>query len=354
MADRRREVEDLRRQMAEADADILRGLQRRAHLARQIGSLGPGTPISPAGEREQLALLEKMAADELPGEVVRAVFREIRAATAPLERPARVAYAGPEGGFSHVAAQRQFGLGATLVSVESVEVAIDEVTRQRTDFAVIPFESSLEGPLQTSIEALSATELLLAAKIEISAGLDVMGRASHAAEIDKLYAYAADRLACQKYVTSHPKAAVIDVRSPLAACQMCLQDPSGAAIVAEAVGQQAGLVAVETNVGDHADVRVRYGVISTRPTQRSGADTTALIFGVHDAPGALFDVLKHFAERGINLQTIHSRPRRGENWNYLFYVEVTGHVTDRGVVTALEEIKRETRLLKVLGSFPSC
>src|SRR5262245_37954949 len=152
MTDRRRELEELRRQMAEADTEILRGLQRRAQIARQIGQMGGVAPISLVTEREQLGLLEKMAADDLPGEVVRAVFREIRSATAPLERPARVAYVGPEGGFAHVAAQRQFGLGATLTAAESVELAVDEVTRQRAEFAVIPFESSIEGPLQASIE----------------------------------------------------------------------------------------------------------------------------------------------------------------------------------------------------------
>jgi chorismate mutase/prephenate dehydratase len=354
MTDRRRELEELRRQMAETDTEILRGLQRRAQIARQIGQFGAAPPISLVTEREQLALLEKMAADDLPGDVVRAVFREVRAATAPLERPARVAYVGPEGGFAHVAAQRQFGIGATLVAAESVELAVDEVARHRAEFAVIPFESSVEGPLQASIEVLSANDLSLAAKVEISANWSVMGRASHAAEIEKLYAYAADRLACEHYIAAHPRAAVVDVRSPLAACQMCLQDPTGAALVTESVGQQAGLVEVEANVGDKVNLRVRYGIVSTRPTQRTGNDTTALIFGVHDAPGALFDVLKHFAERGINLETIHSRPKHGEGWNYLFYVEVSGHVTDRGVVTALEEIKRETKLLKVLGSFPSC
>src|SRR4051794_33741267 len=104
MTDRRRELEELRRQMAEADAEILRGLQHRAQIARQLGALGPGSPISLATEREQLGLLEKMAGEDLPGESVRAVFREVRAATAPLERPARVAYVGPEGGFAHVAA----------------------------------------------------------------------------------------------------------------------------------------------------------------------------------------------------------------------------------------------------------
>jgi chorismate mutase/prephenate dehydratase len=77
------------------------------------------------------------------------------------------------------------------------------------------------------------------------------------------------------------------------------------------------------------------------------------VFGVHDEPGALFDVLKHFAERGVSLRTIQSRPAPGERWTYLFFVEVSGHATDRPVVTAFEAIKRQTRFLRVLGSFPA-
>jgi chorismate mutase/prephenate dehydratase len=137
-------------------------------------------------------------------------------------------------------------------------------------------------------------------------------------------------------------------------CQLAADDPAGAALAAEEVGEQVGLVAIQSNVNDRADVRVRYAVASARPTSRSGKDTTSILFGVRDEPGALFDVLRVFAERGINLETIQSRPMQGEGWNYLFYAELTGHVTDRSLVTALEEAKRQTRVLKVLGSYPSC
>jgi chorismate mutase/prephenate dehydratase len=87
---------------------------------------------------------------------------------------------------------------------------------------------------------------------------------------------------------------------------------------------------------------------------------------VQDAPGSLLDVLKVFAERGINLTNILSHPvapgstagdrtqtlTTGENWNYLFYVETAGHFTDRPLVMAFEEMKRITRFFKVLGSYP--
>jgi len=354
MTDRRRELEDLRRQMAEADADILLGLRRRARLARRVGELAQPLSATAAMEREQMAMLEQMAGDELPVDVVRGLFREIHAATASLERPSRVAYVTPEGGFGHLAAQQHFGQGATLLPVDSTEIAIDEVRRRRAAFAVFPLESSTEGPMPASVEALAATELSLCAKIEVLARLSLMSRSGNAAEIEKIYVCAVDRLASQRCLASLPRVAVVEVRSPLAACQMCLDDPAGAAIVAQTTGERAGLLPVQINVSDRADLRIRYGLASARPSQRSGADTTALLFGVHDEPGSLFDVLKHFAERSINVRTIQTQPMPGADWNRLFYVEVAGHVTDRAVVTALEEIKRQTRLLKVLGSFPTC
>src|SRR5882724_7041097 len=209
MTDRRREHEDLRRQLAEVDAEILRALRQRAKVARQLGALGPIVPVSAANEREQIAILEKMAEGDLPAEVVRAVFLEIRAATSALERPARIVYVGREGGLSYEASQRHFGLSSTLGSAESVELAIDEVVRQRADFAVIPFESSIEGPVQTSIEALAATELFLGAKVEIVANLSVMSRSGQAAEVEKIYVYATDRVACENYVGSRASTVVV-------------------------------------------------------------------------------------------------------------------------------------------------
>lgn len=100
------------------------------------------------------------------------------------------------------------------------------------------------------------------------------------------------------------------------------------------------------------EVRVRYGVISRLPAPRSGADATALLLSLRERPGALHDVLQHFKERSCNLRRIQSRPLPGEGWEYLFYIEVSGHMTDRPLVAALEGVKAEVKTLKILGSFP--
>ncbi|WP_394850473.1 chorismate mutase [Pendulispora brunnea] len=110
-------------------------------------------------------------------------------------------------------------------------------------------------------------------------------------------------------------------------------------------------------VGD-ASERVRYAIVGARPSSRTGEDVTALVFNVADTPGALLDVLRQFAERGVNLLRIQSQPAQPlqstllvDAWTYLFFVEVAGHTTDRPLVTAFEEVKRLTKFFKVLGSY---
>jgi chorismate mutase/prephenate dehydratase len=357
MSDRRREVAELRREMTEADQEILRGILRRARLARRVGELEASSTGSmpPNAERDFFAALEQEASGEdLPFDAIKALFRHIHATTSSLERPSRVAYVGPEGGFGHLAAQRRFGQAAPVVATEAPELALDQVQRRRADFAVFPFESSTDGPLQSAIDALSRSDLSLVAKVELIPNLSLMSRGLHGSEFSKVYVFAADRPAAQQHLLSLIGTAIVDVRSPLAACQLASEDPASAALVPQETGEQMGLSVVQANVNDSTDVRVRYGIASARPTSRSGQDTTSILFGAHDQPGALFGVLRHFAERDINLETIQSRPVQGEGWNYLFYVELTGHVTDRSLVTALEEVKRQTRFFKILGSFPSC
>src|SRR5262249_25576604 len=147
---------------------------------------------------------------------------------------------------------------------------------------------------------------MLVAKVELAATLSLMSRNGTRGDIDKLYVHGPDRVRCQRYIASLARSTVVDVKSPLVAAQLAAEDHGGGAIVPQPVGEVAGLSLVQPNVADRPDVRFRFGLTGVRPALRSGDDMTSLLFGVHDEPGALFDVLRHFAERGINLKTIQS------------------------------------------------
>ncbi len=350
--DSKRALADLREKIAKLDLELVERLGARARLSREIHALSESESTIDVGEEEWLSKLEAAASSDLPPDSLRTIFRQIRAAARALEQPVKVAYVAPEGGFCHQTAWGYFGRAATLAPCASAAETLDEVARGRAAFAVFPFESSVDGLVQASVTALAETDLVLVGERTLPATYHLMSAEAALAEIDKVYATAIAHAACQRFLDQElPKATVIDVRSPQVAAQLSREEKSAAAIVPESTGRNFGLEVVRANVGDASDLKFRYGIAGSRPAIRSGNDVTCLLIGVDDSPGSLFGILRHFAERGINLKKLQSRPVQRESWDYVFYVEIGGHVTDRPVVTALESIKRNTKYLKVLGSF---
>jgi chorismate mutase/prephenate dehydratase len=351
MSDERREHSELRDQLAEIDRSILERLDARARVSRALAA--GAEPVPDAGEREWLEALVRAGSGEMPAESVRSIFGQIRAAARALERPTAIAYVGPEGAFCHEAALAHFGASARFVPAPGIAEALDEVVRGRVAVAVFPFESSVDGLVQPAVTALAETELMLVGERVLSASYDLMAKGSDLGAIEHVYATPLGQAACQRFLDAElPRASVIDVRSPLVAAELAREEPNAAALLTERVGRAASLETVRANVGDEPDLKLRYGFASARPAMRSGNDVTCLLFSVDDQPGSLFGVLRHFAERGVNLRKLQSRPVPHGSWDYVFYVELGAHVTERPVTTALEALKRTTKYLKVLGSFP--
>jgi len=263
-----------------------------------------------------------------------------------------ISYCGIDGGFAHAAARSRFGVAAEYLHCETVGQCLEEVTRQRASYAVVPFETRDDGLLSSTIAALTAADVKIVAAFEMVMNLQLATRAGSTAEVEKVFAIAKDRAQCQRYLAKElPGAQVLDVKTPLAACQMATSDPRSAALVHEGFTAEYQLETLGRNVRDDGDERVRYAIVGTRPATRSGSDLTAMVLSVSDKPGALHEVLKLFADRGVNLTKIQSRPTPGESWQYLFFIEVHGHTTDRNLVGAIEDVRRMSKFFKVLGSY---
>jgi chorismate mutase/prephenate dehydratase len=344
----------IRSQMAELDKQLVRLLEERAKSSKEIRSLAETGAVPAEAERDTLRFLDDLPEGDLPKESLRAILAQVAASSRALERPVRVAYVGPDGGFCHQMGRTHFGANATLIETSTVADALEEVLRQRAAFCVFPFDSSVEGLSLPAVSALAETDLVLVGERTLPAMLCLMNASGAGNEITRVYSTSAGHATSERFrKREYPRATVVDIRSPSEAARCAKDDPEGAAVIPEACGIEAGLRVAKENVGDEPELRRRYGVVGTRPASRSGRDTTCLLFSLDDTPGTLFQVLGHFAERGINLKKLQSRPVRGASWDYVFYVEVNGHVTDRAVVTALEAVKGSTKYLKLLGSFPS-
>jgi chorismate mutase/prephenate dehydratase len=355
VAAERREVADLREEMARLDADLLTLLDKRAALARKLGAARKDQPsLLPLTDHAVVRDLVAKSTGDMPHEALRAIFWEIYSACLTLELPVKVAFVGPEGEAGHAAARGRFGRGANLVRAETTADALGEVSQKRAEFAVVPFETSNDGPVHSTILALSNTDLRIVEVLDVTFEIDVMNRTGRFGDVQKIYATAADCVLCRRFLASlGSRVAVLDVQTPLVGCQLAVEDHTAGVLVNQAFGAPVGLSTAERNVLDRGTGRVRYAVAGPRPSGRTGNDVTAVVFSVHDAPGSLLDVLRVFAERGINLTNVISHPVRGDTWTYLFYVEMAGHFTDRPLVMAFEEMKRLTRFFKLLGSYPA-
>jgi chorismate mutase/prephenate dehydratase len=354
MSDHKREIEELLRQIALIDAQLLATLDKRAKASKAIGALRDASEPPPLSlqDRPRIEALVAHGAGDLPPDSLRVIFRDVFAACLGLQAPARITYLGPEGGAGLSVGRGHFGLSASFLACDSVMAALDEVRRQRADYAVLPYETSSDGPVPSTISALARSELRISLVLEASPSLHLFNRSGVAKDIEKVYATASDRALADKSLTTLELMVAVDVGSPVAACQRAAQDPTGGALASEGTGAQAGLEIAHRNVLDRGHDRVRYAVVGNRPSSRTGEDFTAIVFTLSDSPGALLEILRQFADRGINLSKIQSRPVEDEPWSYLFFLEAVGHATDRHLVSALEEVRRLTKFMRVLGSYP--
>lgn len=350
------ELANIRDAIAQADADLVKALDARARAVKSYVKLREAQPdvyyaLPSAADVVRKAI--ELATD-FPHEPLETALREVLGACAEMIAPVRVALVGPEAGFAHLAASRHFGSSAAIQTLKSVSEVFEEVERKRVSYGVVPFETSTDGALSETLHALVAGEARISSEVTVACTYDLVSETGNVADVDKIYGTPEALKACaQTLHREHPKAMLLDVASGRVALELAREDHGAAALaVGGSQDVEKGLRRVRERVEDRTGVETRYVIIGHERAAKTGHDQTLLALGVGDEPGSLHTALRPFAERDINLTRIESRPARGAAWRYLFIIELEGHVTDRGVLTAIDEVRSVTRHLKVLGSYP--
>ena len=148
-----------------------------------------------------------------------------------------------------------------------------------------------------------------------------------------------------------PNTPLVDVASTALAAQMAAEDESVAAISGEVAATLYGLKTVKQKIEDNPNNFTRFLVIGRNIPAPSAQDKTSVMFSVKDEPGILYSMLKPFSNRGINLSKIESRPMKKKAWEYVFFLDMDGHVQHPMVAEAIEELRGCCQELRVLGSY---
>jgi chorismate mutase / prephenate dehydratase len=349
-------LDEWRARIDEIDRQLLRLLSQRAELSLEIGRAKrqSGEPVLvPEREQEILDELTRLNSGPLPATAVRAIWSEILSASRGLQRPFRVAYLGPQGTYTHLAAVRQFGSSAEFVPVRSIPEVFDEVERGRADVGTVPIENSSEGVVNHTLDGLIDSELLICGEVSLEIHHNLLSRAAELADVKRVFSHPQALGQCREWLTRHvPDAEVVEMTSTSAAAEQAALDASTAAIASELAGQLYRVPALRERIEDYGNNVTRFLAIGRRAAGRTGRDKTSILFSIRDEVGTLHRILEPFASARLSLTKIESRPTRRRPWEYVFFVDFQGHRDDPVTQGVLAAVRERCLFLKVLGSYP--
>ena len=349
-------IEQLRARIDSIDDQILGLLNDRSRVVLEIGRLKSGRDIQfhvPGRERQIYERLNNLNTGPFPNDALRSIYREIISACLSLESPMKVAFMGPKATFSHLATMQQFGLSAELAPLKSIPSVFEEVEKGRAFYGVVPVENSTEGVVSHTLDMFVDSSLQIASEILLEVHHDLLSRTGRLEDIKKVYSHAQPIAQCRQWLDENlPGVALVDVASTALAAQIVSDDYTSAAVASELAASLYDLKVVRSRIEDQVNNFTRFLVIARKGCERSGNDKTSVLFSVKDEPGILCRMLEPFARRGINLSKIESRPFKRKAWEYIFFLDLFGHISDPDVAEAIEELKGCCQYIKILGSYP--
>ena len=349
-------LERLRRDLKETDGKIVKLLNDRALLSVKIGreKAKKGLDVFDASQEARLFLyLKELNEGMLPEKDLKAIFREIISASRALQRSVTVAFLGPDATFSHLAAQSHFGTSTSFIPQASIFHVFDEVERGRVQWGVVPVENSLEGSVNLTLDRLILTPLKIRAEIFLGISHCLLARGRRMDRIKRVYSVPQALAQCQVWLRINlPQCELAETESTAAAAKIVRADENSAAIGSRLAAATYGLNILSERIEDYPSNTTRFLVIGEGETQKTGVDKTSIIFGTPHVPGALHSALKPFVVRGINLMKIESYPLKERLWEYLFFVDFSGHADDPEIRKCMKTLKGKTNFLKILGSYP--
>ena len=351
-------LEELRSEIDKLDDNLLVLLNQRMNWVHKVGEIKNKTKALIYRPEREKSILERMYSQNdgpLNKEAIEAIYLEIFAAARNIELPERIAYLGPEGSFTHQAAESRFGAMSEYMTLPTIKAVFESVETERAKFGVIPIENNQEGIVYETVDLLNETNVNIAAELKIPVHFAMATEAENPSKIKRIYSKDIAFRQCRGFLNKYFEQTCpeeIQVESTSKAAKLASEDPEAAAICSEIAAKLFRLPVLFNNIEDNSNNRTRFFIISKKfENLPSGNDKTTIVARLPhtDEAGALANFLLDFKNENINLTKIESRPYKGdEDFNFWFFVEILGYSKDAGFQNIL---KKHGEYIKVLGSY---
>lgn len=359
MSNEEEQLKAIRKEIDELDVRIQELITRRAECAGEVARIkrlsNPGQDdfYRPEREAEVLRMVKQRNTGPLSDETLVRLFRQIMSDSLALQMPLQVAYLGPEGTYTHAAALKQFGEAINPVPLAAIDEVFREVESDNVAYGIVPIENTTEGVVNHTLDMFMQSPLNICGEVSLRIHHHLISKADDCKKISKVYGHAQALAQCREWLDANlPAVERIAVSSNAEAARIAGDAADTAATASEAAAKIYGLGILASNIEDDPNNTTRFIVIGKQEVATSGNDKTSLLLSTPNRPGALHDMLKPIASNGVSMTRIESRPSRRAAWDYVFFVDVEGHRDDEAVSKVLQDLKENSFLVRVLGSYP--
>jgi len=346
-------LDDIRRKVDKIDRELLVLLHERMGLALRARRFKDEVVDA---EREE-AVLERagrlnlnLVEDSFGQQLLRTIIEESKR----LQGEARelVAFQGEHGAYGELAARRLAPAAAHAPCLEYVDV-FDGVEQGYFDRGVVPVEHSLEGSVTQVNDLLIRTSASVVGEVNVPVSHCLMAvEESDYRDLRVVYSHPEALAQCAGFINRHKLEPRPFYDTAGAAKMLARENPRAAAVIASPLAAELyDLAILKGSIEDGPPSSTRFLLLAKEPRATPG-EKCSIIFATAHKAGALFDVLRLFAESKINLTRIASTPRRDDPGNYTFFLDFEGSPEDKKVARVMDEMKQRTIQMKFLGSYP--
>lgn len=346
----------LRTKIDTIDKNILELLNQRLGIAKEIGECkGKSSEIVMDSARETNVIKRLFSLNKGPmsNEAIQHIFTEIFGSSREAQQPHLVSYLGPEATFTHIAGKAYFGKSATFIPQPSIRDVFQTVEKGEAHYGIVPVENSIEGAVNYTLDLFYESELKICAETYMNISHDLLSIAGSLKDIELVYSHPQALAQCRKWLRKYlSDVSIQEVGSTAEAARMAFSNERSAAIASSEAAQMYNLNVLASKIEDFSRNTTRFLVIGKKAARPTGRDKTSIMFVTPHTPGALYKVMTPIAEAELNMVKLESRPSRHENWAYIFFLDVEGHIEQPEVNETVEKVQKICLFTKWLGSYP--
>lgn len=339
------------------DCKILELLNQRAKIAKSVAEYKKSSNnrniFRPDRESQIIKTLRSLNKGPLTADHVHNIYREIISSCLSLETNLTVSYLGPEGTYSEIATNKFFGKSVIKNSKNNIYDVFNDVKNESSNFGVVPVENSNQGSIKATLDFLIKYKINICGEQNIPIKHCLMSNCKSIPSIKKIFAHNQTLSQCEEWLSKNlPNVQCVSADSNAQAAILAKKYKNTACLGNQICSKLYGLTVLARNIHDIHNNTTRFLIIGNTSIDQSYNDKTSFVMSLTNKAGALSKSLEVLASSKISMTKIESIPTKEKNWEYLFLIDISGHINDKKISNALEKISHNAKYFHLLGSYP--